>query len=141
MTDVDALLERLLAELGVSRVTLRLDPAGDGAWPVAHEALAPGAPSIRDERTVDLRRQPVAIIALTGTQVVQDDCTAAFADPEFERMLAAYGGLAAQVVTPVVVEGEVRAILSVHQLGAPRSWTTEEQETASRAAREIGGLL
>ena len=41
-------------------------------------------------------------------------------------MLTTYGGLAAQIVTPVVVDERVAAILSLHQLGTPRAWTDAE---------------
>jgi GAF domain-containing protein len=72
---------------------------------------------------------------------VQDDCRAAFDDPAFRRMLDVYGGLAAQIVTPVVVDGAVRAIVSLHQLGAPRTWTPEEIALARETAEQLGALL
>jgi GAF domain-containing protein len=56
-------------------------------------------------------------------------------------MLATYGGLAAQIVTPVVSGGRLVAIVSVHQLGAPRRWSPEDVEAATAAARRIGELL
>ena len=76
-----------------------------------------------------------------GRQVVQDDCAAAFDDPAFQAMLSVYGGLAAQIVTPVLREGRLEAILSLHQLGAPRRWTADEVATAARAAERVGELL
>jgi GAF domain-containing protein len=56
-------------------------------------------------------------------------------------MLETYGGVAAQIVTPVVVDGGVAAILSVHQLGSPRRWTTEEAAVCRRAAARLAELL
>jgi GAF domain-containing protein len=56
-------------------------------------------------------------------------------------MLETYGGLAAQIVTPVFVGGRLAAIVSVHQLGAPRRWSPEDVEAATTAARRIGELL
>jgi GAF domain-containing protein len=139
---VAAALARLLAESGASRVTLRRDLPGDRFFPVTDEALAPGAASLRDEATIDLRTQPVVLqLQKTGRQVVQDDCRGAAAGPEFERMLDAYGGLAAQIVTPVVAGGRLAAILSLHHLGAPRSWTEREAGLAAETAREIAALL
>ena len=87
--------------------------------------------SLRRERTVDLRRQPVVRELALGRQVVQDDCRAAYDDPAFHAMLDTYGGLAAQIVTPVLSGDRLVAIVSVHQLGAPRSWTDEEIEAAA----------
>jgi GAF domain-containing protein len=134
-------VEGLLARTKASRVTLRQDLPGDYAFPVTHEALAPGAVSLREERTVDLRMQPVVAELARGRQVVQDDCRAAFDDPAFQRMLDTYGGLASQIVTPVLRDGRLAAILSLHQLGSRRRWSAEEIEEATRAAQEIGDAL
>ena len=131
------LLEDLLRATGASRVTLR---QGED-FPVVHEALAPGTTSIREEQTVDLRTQPVALEVAAGRQVVQDDSRSAYDDPQFQHMLRAYGGVAAQIVTPVVRDGQVVAILSVHRLGVPYEWTEREIETCSEAASRIAGLL
>lgn len=135
-------VDDLLRATGASRCTLRQDVPGDEFFPVTHEALAPGAGSLRGERSVDLRSQPVVReLAENGRQVVQDDCREAFADPAFQRMLEAYGGLAAQIVTPVHAGGRLAAILSLHELGAPRDWTDDEIELAARAAERVRGLL
>ena len=78
---------------------------------------------------------------LSGRQVVQVDAAAAYDDPAFQRMLDVYGGLAAQIVTPVVRDGTLDAIVSVHQLGAPRHWTDDEIAAAARAAQRVSELL
>jgi GAF domain-containing protein len=141
LTEIDATLERLLRALDASRVTLRQDRPGEVAFPVTHEATAPGVGSLRDERTVDLRTQPVVREILAGRQVVQPDCRAAFDEPAFHAMLETYGGLAAQIVTPVHVDGRLTGILSLHQLGAPREWTADEVAACTAAAAELAGLL
>jgi GAF domain-containing protein len=138
---VGAVLEALLAETGASRVTLRRGVDDGYAFPVTDEALAPGVASLRDERTVDLRTQPVALEVRRSGQVVQDDSRTAYDDPAFQRMLDAYGGVAAQIVTAVESGGELAAILSVHQLAAPRRWTQDEADACRRAAAELAGLL
>jgi GAF domain-containing protein len=136
-----AVLDELLATARASRCTLRLD-VPDDFFPVAYEALAPGVPSIRHERTTDLRAAPVVReLRETRRQVVQDDCASAFADPAFQRMLGAYGGLAAQIVTPVFLDGRLAAIVSLHQLGAPRRWSEEERASAAEAADRVAALL
>jgi len=141
VTEIEPILEELLAGTGASRVTLRQDMPGDYAFPVTHEALAPGVPSLREERSVDLRTQPVVLELRQGRQVVQDDCRRAFDDPAYQRMLETYGGLAAQIVTPVFRAGKLAAIVSLHQLGSPRRWTAEEIAAATRAAANVGSLL
>jgi GAF domain-containing protein len=131
----------LLVATAASRVTLRRDLPGPDAFPVVEEALAPGVASLRGERTVHLPTQPVVLEVQAGRQVVQDDCVTAYDDPAFQQMLETYGGLAAQIVTPVIVDGRLEGIVSVHQLHEPRHWTDDEVAAAADAARRIGALL
>ncbi len=141
MEEIEEVLRALLASSGASRVTLRQDLPGSYAFPVTHEALAPGVPSLRQERTVDLRRQPVVRELRQGRQVVQDDCRSAHDDPAFQRMLDTYGGLGEQIVTPIFRGGRLVAILSLHQIGPPRRWRREEIQAATKAAERVGELL
>ena len=140
LTEIQQVLEGLLAETGASRVTLRQDVPGD-VFPVMHEALAPGVLSLRNVQTPSMSRQPVVLEVKQGRQVVQDDCLSAFDDPDFQQMLELYGGLRAQIVTPVFAEGRLAAIVSVHQLGRTRRWTEREVEAATRAAGRVRELL
>lgn len=141
MSALAAVVERLLARTKASRVTLRQDLPGDYAFPVTHEALAPGVASLLKERTVDLRTQPVVAELARGRQVVQDDCRVASDDAAFHRMRQTYGGLAAQIVTPVLRNEQLVAIVSIHELGEPRAWTGEEVAAATLAAEEVERLL
>ena len=141
MTELATVVADLLAATGASRVTLRRDVPGEYAFPVVEEALAPGVGSLREERSVHLPTQPVVLELERGRQVVQDDCRAAFDDRDFQRMLDTYGGLAAQIVTPVFADERLEAIVSVHQLGAPRAWTPAEIDAASAAAARVRELL
>jgi GAF domain-containing protein len=138
---VEAAIERLLDVTGASRVTVRRDVPGGPPFPVVEEACAPGVGSLRAERTVHLPTQPVVLEVAKGNQVVQHDCRTAFDDPEFQRMLDVYGGMASQIVTPVVVGGAVRAIVSLHQLGGSRTWTDAEISLATATAARVGELL
>lgn len=135
-------VEGLLEATGASRVTLRQDHPGDVFFPVTHEALAKGVKSIRDGAGIDLRGQPVArVLEETGGQVVQHDCASAFDDPGFHRMREAYGGLASQIVTPLLADGRLVGILSLHQCGEPRTWTPDEIALAAEAAERAGRLI
>jgi GAF domain-containing protein len=140
MTAIDPILDELLAATGASRVTVREDVPGD-VFPVTHEALADGTPSIRGVATPHMARQPVVLEVQQGHQVVQDDCPAASDEPHFREMLELYGGLRAQIVTPIVRDGRVAAIVSLHQLGRTRRWTDDEIAAARDAARRVGDLL
>jgi GAF domain-containing protein len=138
---IQSILEGLLRETGASRVTLRQDVPGGYAFPVTYEALAQGVESLREERTVDLKGQPVVRDVQQGRQVVQHDCRAAFDEPAFQRMLEVYGGLAAQIVTPIFIDSRLTAIVSLHQLGAAREWTEAEVGACARAASGVRELL
>jgi len=50
-------------------------------------------------------------------------------------------GLAAQVVTPIIVGERLAAILSLHQLGTPRSWTDAEVAACTVTADRVAQLL
>jgi len=142
LTEIQAIVEGLLSETGASRVTLRQDVPGEHVFPVTDEALAPGVGSLKEERSVDMRMQPVAIEVGAGRQVVQNDSAAAYEDDAaYHRMREIYGGLAAQIVTPVLVDGRVVAVLSLHQLGLTREWTEAEIEACREAAARLAALL
>jgi GAF domain-containing protein len=141
VTEVQSILQALLAETSASRVTLRRGVSGDYVFPVTDEALAPGVASLKEERTVDLRAQPVVREVQRRGQVVQEDCRAANDDPAFQQMLETYGGLAAQIVTAVVADGGVAAIVSVHQLGSPRRWSKDEADACRLAAARLAEPL
>jgi GAF domain-containing protein len=140
MAEIDAILGELLFATGASRVTLREDVAGD-VFPVTHEVLADGTPPIKGVATPDMARQPVVLEVQKGRQVVQEDCVAASAEPHFRAMLELYGGLRAQIVTPIVRDGRVLAIVSLHQLGRTRQWSEHEVELARETTRRVGELL
>ena len=140
MSEIDGIIHDLLRATGASRVTLRRD-LPDDVFPVTHEALADGAPPISGVATPDMARQPVVLQVTEGRQVVQDDCLAASDEPHFRAMLELYSGVRAQIVTPVVRDGRVAAIVSLHQLGRARHWTDEEIEAARSAAERVGKLL
>jgi GAF domain-containing protein len=140
VSEIDRVLAELLAETGASRVTLR-QQAPDDVFPVTHEALAAGVPSIRDVATPKMTAQPVVLEVQAGRQVVQDDCLSASDAPHFLEMLELYGGMRAQIVTPVMREGYVAAIVSLHQLARARRWTDAEVAAAARTAERVSDLL
>jgi GAF domain-containing protein len=138
---LQAIVDDLRRMFDVGRCTLRRDVPGE-VFPVAHEALGPGVGSLIGDTRVDLRDQPVVrVLTEEGRQVVQDDCRAAFAEPAFQRMLEDYGGLGAQIVTPVWAAGELVAIVSLHHLGGPRAWSAAEIELAAGAAHLVGRIV
>jgi GAF domain-containing protein len=138
---MEQLLENLRSELGVQRVTVRVDVPG-AYFPVRYEVLSPGTGSLRDD-TTDLTKQPVPrVLAEQGGQVVQEDAAAAFPGHQgFHEMRERYGGMRAQIVTGCYRDGVLVALLSVHDLKAPRSFGESERGLCRAAATAIAGML
>jgi GAF domain-containing protein len=123
---LDALVAALREQVGVDRCTLRLEVEGE-YFPVVHEALSTGTGSLIGDRKVSLQGQPVVEAILAGAeQVVQPDTAVASDDPAFQAMLAHYGGMGAQIVTPVREGTTLLGIISLHHLGSPREWSERE---------------
>ena len=135
------ILEELLDDLAGSRVTLRQDVEGD-VFPVTHEALDATTESIIGVATPNMAGQPVVVRVLAGQQVIQNDCENEFVDDRpFQEMLGLYGGMAAQIVTPVVIDGETKAIVSLHVLGETRDWTAADAERCQAAADAVRAAM
>jgi GAF domain-containing protein len=139
---LDAIVEQLRASVGVDRCTLRLE-VPDEFFPVVHESLTGRAGTLIGDRGVSLQGQPVVEAILSGArQVVQTDCPSASEDPAFRRMLEHYGGLGAQIVTPVrAQDGRLLGIISLHHLGGAREWSQAELGLARDGAELVGLLL
>lgn len=138
---LDALIATLRAQVGVDRCTLRLDVAGE-YFPVVHESRTQRAATLIGDREVSLQGQPVVEAILAGAdQVVQPDTSSASDDPAFQAMLRHYGGLGAQIVTPVRERGHLLGIISLHHLGDPREWSVTEKDAAFEAAELVRRLV
>jgi GAF domain-containing protein len=138
---IDELIEQLRSDLGVQRATVRVDVPG-AVFPVRHEVLAEGAGSLRDDPT-DMARQPVPrVLAEYDGQVVQEDAAAAFpGDDEFHAMRERFGGMRAQIVTGCYRGERLVALLSIHDLRAPRRFSEAERERCRATAAEIAEML
>ncbi|MEA2330532.1 MAG: hypothetical protein QOH58_670 [Thermoleophilaceae bacterium] len=147
-TEVRELMEHLLGELRLSRATLRLDVdlPGREPFPMVGEALAPGVESIAGKVVAADGHPTVDRIMRDRAWVVVDDCVAlGRQDPDFDRpvywsMLEQYGGLAAYIAAPLFEGDELVAILSLHQLGSPRTWTPDERAEVQRGLEAIAAL-
>ena len=135
------ILEALLDDLSGSRVTLRQDVEGD-VFPITHEALDATTQSIIGLAAPNMAGQPVVVRVLAGKQVIQNDCKNEFInDAPFQEMLVIYGGMGAQIVTPIVIEGETKAIISLHVLGETREWTAADAERCQAAVDAVHATM
>jgi maleate isomerase len=131
-------LERLLADTGASRTTLRLQ-ADDGMYPVEAEALTDGVTSLRGAQ-LDIRSAPtfLALERDRGLLVQEDLLTADPAPPP--ELIEAYGARA-QMLAPLERDGEVVGVVSVHEAKGPRPWTTSDRDALTRATAAMAATL
>ena len=135
----DAILADLLAATGATRVTLRLDTPGRD-FPAVAEALAPGAEPIRHDESIAQRGAPTAQWLFREQRpLIQDDVLVDEPRPP-QGLIDAYG-VRAQMLSPLVREGQVLGWVSVHQAGAPRRWSEADvaalEEAVRRALAEV----
>ena len=137
-----AILDRVRTALDVQRCTFRQPVQDAFAFPVTFESRAEGMRSLLGDFTIVQTGQPVIVKLLAERkQVIQEDCNIASTDPLFHKMLAHYGGMRAQMVTPFIVGDQLKGVLSVHELRDVRVWTAAEKALAAEAARLIGAIF
>lgn len=138
---LDSIVGALRETAAVDRCTLRLDRAGE-YFPVVHESRTSRAGTLIGDCDVSLQGQPVVEAILAGArQVVQSDSATASGDPAFQEMLRHYGGLGAQIVTPVREGERLLGIISLHHLGGTREWSEPELALARAAAELVRRLI
>jgi GAF domain-containing protein len=142
---LESAIGELRMETSSERCTLRLNVAGDYAFPVICEALAPGVASLRDFRTLPQLDGPTfRRIRREKSMVVQNDCRAAaagadaeFAEPYFRRLIELYGGMSAFIAAPVWIGKHLEGVISVHALGAPRTWSAADIQATANAQAAV----
>ena len=138
--DLQRIANALLAELDCGRVTIRVDDIAGESFPVKAEACAAGVGAIAAHRTEGVREsETFRWIARERRVLVQDDIAGSPITPA--RALLDRYGARAQLLSPVVVAGDVGAIVSVHETRGVRAWREEEVAAAARAAVEVAGAL
>jgi GAF domain-containing protein len=130
------LAERVLAEVGGSRSTVRLFQR-DGSVVLAGEALAPGIPSMKDSAPFSLTSAGTyQHLSRARGLLVQEDCRTAKPAPPPE--LITHHNVLAQVVGAVISDdGQMVATLAVHQVGSTRRWTPAEIAAVERGVRDL----
>lgn len=133
------ILDTLREDLAVFRTTLRLDTPGDEVFPIVVESLGEGAKSIRGPLPFDLR-DTGTFRWLAGEQriLVQDDCREEPSPPA--ELLELYG-VGAQLLAPLIEDGDLRGIISVHHAATPRKWTERDAQVLEQAAIDVTAAL
>jgi GAF domain-containing protein len=133
------IVEQLLQDTGASRTTLRLD-SPEAFFAVVAEACAPGIGSIAGDTSIDLAAS-ATFKSLDREQrlLVQPDLLAA--DPAPPPELIEFYGARAQMLAPIVRNGSLVGIVSVHYAPGPREWTPEEVTALERAVERVQAEL
>jgi maleate isomerase len=141
------ILGELLKATDASRTTLRLDlpDRNAGLDVVAAEALASGVRSIKDDTSIRNLRgtSTVRFLEEQRRPLVQNDCLADDLAPPPE-LIELYG-VRAQMLAPIVREGRLASVISVHYVPGPRQWSAEDiaalGEAAERVQRELDAAV
>lgn len=134
---LEALARTLRLATGSSRVTIRIC-IGD-QFPVAAESCGERVASLRDVQIDPRGSATFEFLSVQRRVLIQDDIrTHELAPPP--EVVATYG-IRSQMVAPVIVRGELGALISVHDVTGARIWTGAEQEALERAAAEVASRL
>jgi maleate isomerase len=132
--------DQLRTDTGGDRITLRIDlpEAGCSVATCAAESCGPSVRSI--QRDASLPQRDLATVRWLEEHralLVQPDFAV---DPRPPQALIDVYGVHAQMLGPIVRDGDMVAWLSVHSL-SERPWTDHDQQALACAARQIQGLL
>lgn len=131
------LVKDVFVQTGAGRVTLRLSDESE-IFPVYIEArradVEPTGDYAADPNTGTFRYLERELRPL----VQEDTRTAEDAPPP---VLIEKYGVGAQILVPIVVDGALRGIISVHHVGGARTWTPGEIAVAKEAAATVADAL
>ena len=109
-------------------------------FPVVAEALGPGARSIAGDSSIDLRAAATfKFLEREQRNLIQEDC-AAGESPAPPELIEFYG-VKAQMLAPIVRDGQLVGIVSVHYAPATREWTEEDVGALEDATRRVTEAL
>jgi GAF domain-containing protein len=133
------IVEKLLADVGASRTTIRLDRP-DAVFPVVAEATAPGINSIAGATSIDLKAAPTFIfLAEQKRPLIQSDLLNTDVPPP-PALIELYGARA-QMVAPILRDDELVGMVSVHYAPGVRDWTSEEIAALEQAVEQVQAQL
>jgi methyl-accepting chemotaxis protein PixJ len=124
----------------VDRVLLyRFNPDGSGT--VIAEHAKTGAPKIRGVNILDpcFRMRHVELYKAGRVRAINDVDTASLAEC-YQEMLKRFK-VKANLVTPVILHGELLGLLIAHQCSTPKDWQPSEIEFFSRLALQVSYAL
>lgn len=136
-TAIESAASTLRERLGVSRVTVRLDPESN--LRIVAEARADGVPSLRDENAIDQMATETVRWAVANRRVLVCN-DAAKESPRTPQAMIEQFGLRAFMIAPIEVSGSFVGTVSIHS-AETRAWTQQEIDAVSMLAASIGAGL
>lgn len=144
MYELNAVLERLLREVGASRATLRLDLPARG-WQVGlvcAEALAPRVKSMRRDGSINQRAAATTQwLAKHKRNLLQPDLLNKPDPAPPAALLSAYGAKA-QMLGPILDRtGYLVGWISTHFCDGPKQLSNEDSEAMDWARSDVEWLI
>ncbi len=139
------IVDRLRADTGASRTTIRVDctPLGLEMETVAAESRDDGVRALEGKRTPDLRSGAAPRWLRENRRTfVMEDCLNPWA-PEVapEDYVIELYGIRAEMVAGVFRDDDMVGIVSVHYTKGPRTWTDTEVERIEAACDSVREVL
>jgi GAF domain-containing protein len=135
--EFESLIKDVFVQTGAGRVTLRL-PAETEIFPVYVEVRDAGVRATGDY-AADPNTGTFRYLESELQPLVQSDTRTATDTPP--TVLIEKYGVGAQILAPIVVDGALGGIISVHHVGGAREWTPEEIAVATDAASAVANTL
>lgn len=134
------LMDELREKTNASRTTLRIDDVEGKVFPVKAESLGPGINSIAGDDTIPIRESKTfQWLDRERRTFVQDDIMASDVAPA-PALMQKYGAKA-QMLAPLVRDGELEGIISVHYAPSARDWSDEDVAALEDVQRRVLGEL
>ncbi len=139
------IVDRLRADTGASRTTIRVDcaPLGLEVETVAAESRDDGVRALEGQRTPGLRTCAAARWLHENRRAfVMEDCLNPWA-PEVapETFVIELYGIRAEMVCGVFQDHDMVGIVSVHYTKGARAWSDDEVAMIERACEEVRTIL
>ena len=134
----EELIKDVFTQTGASRVTLRLRHKTE-PFPVFIEVRRDDIAATGDY-AADTNAGTFRYLESELRPLVQTDTRTAEENAPPPTLIEKYG-VGAQILAPIVVDGALSGIISVHHVGGPREWSPQEIEATTRGAETIAQTL
>jgi GAF domain-containing protein len=139
VTSLQEVADALLGATSASRITIRLADPENPYYPVKAEALAPGVRSILEQTNPLIAEAPTfQHIVQTQSILVQDDVRTS--PPLFPELIDLFESTA-QMLAPIIRNGDAVGAISVHWNNGSRNWTAEDRAALENAQAQVGDVL